>query len=46
LVFDKFLIVTYENSQKVSSLVYLPNKATGESTFQRERKVTLMSSPA
>jgi hypothetical protein len=49
LVFDKFLIVTYQNFQKVSALVYLPNKATVESTFQgtfqRERKVTLMSCP-
>ena len=46
IMFDKFLIVTYQNSSKVSALVYLPNKATGESTFQRERKVTLMSCPA
>jgi hypothetical protein len=46
LVFDKFLIITYKISQKVSALVYLPNKASIEITFQRREKVTLMSFPA
>jgi len=41
LVFDRFLIVTYQNSQNVSALVHLPNKATVESTFQREREKSL-----